>query len=67
MDAAEGDVEEEFGDEVAVADSVHAVLRHRGEAEFGGDEGAVEDDGGAGEGARAEGHDVEAFASVGEA
>lgn len=65
--ADEGEVEEDLGEVVAVGDGVHGVGADAVEAELLGDGCAVEVDGGSGEGSGAEGADVEALASVGEA
>ncbi len=67
VDSRQGDVEEELGDEVAVAHRVHAVLRHRGKAELLRDELAVQDDGRSGQRARSERHHVDAAEGVAEA
>ena len=64
MDGDEGEVGEEFHGEVAIADGVHAILGEGGEVEVIGDELAIEEDGGTGDGARAEGHDIEAFTGI---
>lgn len=67
MSADKCEVEEDFGEVVAVGDGVHGVGGDAVEAEFAGDSLAVEVDGRTRQGSRAEGGDVEPLAGVGEA
>jgi len=64
-DEAEGG--EELDGEIAIADGVHRVVSDGGKIEQPGDKLAVENDGGPGDGAGAERHDIHALAGVADA
>ena len=67
MSAQHGEAKEKLGEVVPIGNGVHRVGGHAVEAELLGDRVTVQVDGGSSEGTRAEGADVESFATVAEA